>query len=656
MCGILGIIKPDGRAVHLPVARRALELIRHRGPDDEGYLLVDTINRQVVQCGGLDTDKSLNDPDIGAFFNRKFSVLLGYRRLSILDLSAAGHQPMRSADGRYWIVFNGEIYNYLELRVELAKQGHTFITSTDTEVILAAYRQWGVQMLNRFIGMFAFAIWDSSENTMFLARDFFGIKPLYYTFAGYQFAFSSEIKPLLELDGVGRKGNPHQLYECLGFGLTDSGGTTLFADIQQLPPAHYLYVDLSLKPYEMKRYWQLKVSQRIDISFREAASTLRKLFEESIRIHMRSDVPVGSCLSGGLDSSAIVLHMKNMLATNQQLHTFSYIADDPVIGEEKYVDLICREANIVGHKVRATSEELIVDLERLIHFQEQPFMGPSIYAQYRVFRLAHEMGMKVLLDGQGADEMFSGYYSMIGARLASLLYRGHLGDALRVLRNAPDNMKEYRLRMLSFVLGRMIPTSVVNRIVALTGIPSFPGCVDQNWFIERGVRHHMRPHGRARDALREESLLSVEQLSLPQLLRYEDRNSMCFSIESRVPFCSPAIAEFSLSLPDHFLLSDEGVTKAIFKEAMKDVVPQTILTREKLGFVTPARDWLQALLPWAERTTQSTEIKNVPFLNKDSLMTMLMSSSQQGRASWPINSWRCLNIMQWTQMFGVDWS
>ncbi|NVN92178.1 MAG: asparagine synthase (glutamine-hydrolyzing) [Desulfuromonadales bacterium] len=656
MCGIFGILMPGRQAVNLPVARRALDLIRHRGPDDEGYILVDTVNRQVVPCAGSDTDKSLTLPDIGAFSDRPFSALLGHRRLSILDLSVAGHQPMRSAEGRYWIVFNGEIYNYLELRAELTLQGHVFITSSDTEVILAAYQQWGAQMLNRFIGMFALAIWDTSENTLFLARDFFGIKPLYYTRAGGKFAFASEIKPLLELDGVGRKGNPNQLYDCLGFGLADSGETTLFADIQQLLPAHYLHIDLSLKQVEPKRYWQLDLSSHVDISFREAADTLRKLFEESVRLHMRSDVPVGSCLSGGLDSSAIVMNMNNMLADGQQLHTFSYIVDDPIIGEEKYVDLICRDGDIISHKTRSTSEELIADLERLVQIQEQPFMGPSIYAQYRVFRLAHEMGMKVMLDGQGADELFSGYYSSIGARLASLVCRGQMGDVWRVLRNAPDNMKEHRLRMLSFSLGRIIPAGMVNRIVALTGIPSFPSCVDQNWFVERGVRHHMRPHGHGKDALREESLLSIEQLSLPQLLRYEDRNSMCFSIESRVPFCSKAIAEFALSLPDHFLLSNEGVTKSVFREAMKDLVPQVILRRDKVGFATPARDWQKLLLPWTERTALNTELNNVPFLKKDSLMQMLKTSSQQKQASWPINAWRCSNLLYWTQAFDVDWS
>jgi asparagine synthase (glutamine-hydrolysing) len=648
-------MKADSQAIDLSTAHRALNSMEHRGPDDEGYLLFDKVNSEIIECGGRDTDKTLSLPDIGGFFNRAFSTVLGHRRLSILDLSSAGHQPMRSADSRHWIVFNGEIYNYLELKNELTQKGHFFKTTSDTEVILAAHQQWGVQMLNRFIGMFALAIWDSCENTLFLARDFFGIKPLYFSFSGGQFAFASEIKPLLQLQAVGRRGNAQLLYDCLGFGLTDIGQNTLFVDIQQLPPANYLYIDSSLKSINLKRYWQLDLSQRSNISFSDAASYLRELFKKSVRLHMRSDVPVGSCLSGGIDSSAIVLEMKNILERDQQLHTFSYIVDDPIIGEEKYVDMVCKEADITNHKVRWTPKELIADLEKLIRIQEQPFMGPSIYAQYRVFKLAQENSMKVMLDGQGSDEMFAGYYSMIGARLASLLHRCHFGDALRVLRNTPNNMNEYRLRMLFFSIGRIFPMNLMNRIVTLTGIPSFPKCIRQNWFIERDVRPHMRPYGHGKEALREESAFWIEQLSLPQLLRYEDRNSMCFSIESRVPFCSPEIAEFALSLPDHFLLSDDGVTKAIFKEAMKDLVPPAIIAREKVGFAAPSRDWLPLLIRSIGQNTRKYDPKNTPFLDLDAFR-ILTSTAKQAGASWSIESWRCFNIMQWTHVFEVDWS
>ncbi len=396
----------------------------------KGYLLVNTERWEIQPCGGGDTDPRTGLSDIQGYTGGRFNMVLGHRRLSIIDLSPLGHQPMTSGNGRYWIVYNGEIYNYLELKEELSRKGHFFRGTSDTEVILAAYEEWGREMLTRFIGMFALAILDIRERCIFLARDFFGIKPFYYTLAAGRFAFASEIKALLGLKGVTRKGNTGRLYEYLGFGLTDFGGETLFSDIFQLPAAHYAYVRLD-RPYmvEPVRYWQIDPSYRQDISYDEAVDRLRTLFTDSVRLHMRSDVPVGSCLSGWLDSSAIVMNMKSLQSPGQELHAFSFIVDDPVLSEERFVDMVGHAVAAACHKTSPGPEDMISDLEQLVYCQEEPFMSTSIYAQYRVFKLAHETGIKVMLAGQGADEIFAGYYSMIGARLTSCSPQGRIATA-----------------------------------------------------------------------------------------------------------------------------------------------------------------------------------------------------------------------------------
>jgi asparagine synthase (glutamine-hydrolysing) len=655
MCGILGIITPASMSVDLHKARRALALIRHRGPDDEGYLLVNYAKGEVVPCRGSDTDLRVGLPDIDAYAEKSFNILLGHRRLSIIDLSPLGHQPMGSGDGRYWIVYNGEVYNYLELKRELSQKGYLFKGTSDTEVILAAYQEWGSAMLNRFIGMFAFAILDLAEKTIFLARDFFGIKPLYYSLVGNRFSFASEIKPLLDINGVGRKGNPASLYEYLGFGLTDFGDNTMFAEIQQLPAANYAYVRLDeLASVTPVRYWRINTGYRLDISFNEAVDRLRTLFAESTRLHMRSDVPVGACLSGGLDSSAIVMHMQRQQIPGQDLYTFSFIVDDPIISEERYVDIVGKAVGAVCHKISPKPEEMIADLEQLLCCQEEPFMSTSIYAQYRVFKLAHEVGIKVILDGQGADEIFAGYYNMIGARVTSLLSQGRFLTAWNVMQGAPKNMSAFRSRTLLFSLVRMLPPGAINTLVSLIGTPSFPGWVNQRWFLDRGVTSHYRRYGRGKHALHDEAFFAVDCLSLPQLLRYEDRNSMHFSIESRVPFCNPDIACFAMSLPEHFLISNDGTTKSVLRESLKGIVPEPVLKREKVGFATSQKDWLKVQCNWVRQTFKHDDIKALPFMQKHAFVE-IVETTGSSKILWSTWAWRCLNLLYWSRYFDVEW-
>lgn len=656
MCGIFGNVKPNKIPININTSKKALDLIRHRGPDDEGYLLVNSADGSTLHFGGDDTDAGVQLPHIGEAAGTPYNIVLAHRRLSIIDLSPLGHQPMSYDDGRFSLVYNGEIYNYLELKDELTRKGHHFRSSSDTEVILAAYKEWRHGMLERFIGMFSLALLDLRERTILVARDFFGIKPFYYTLAGEQFAFCSEITPLLDLPGVGRRGNPGRLYDYFSSGMTDFGDETLFADIRQLPAAHYAYLNIddctTLNPV---RYWKIDLSERIDISFDRAVDHMRHLFAESVRLHMRSDVPVGSCLSGGLDSSAIVMNMKKLQNPGQLLHTFSFIVDDPEIGEERFVDMICKTVGAKSHKTAPGAAEMLADLDELIRCQEEPFMSSSVYAQFRVFKLAHQAGVKVMLDGQGADEIFSGYYSLIGARLTSLLLKGEFATAMQILKAAPQNMSAYRLRMVLFSVFRMVPQGVVDAFLPLLGSPSFPAWVDQKWFREQGVVHHFRQYGRGKEALREESLATIERLSLPQLLRYEDRNSMHYSIESRVPFCNPEIARFSLSLPDHYLIADNGSTKSVLRESLRGIVPEQIIDRPKVGFATPQGEWLKLQADWALKTFTYEEINALPFMKHDAFKEIIasMTASSQLQST---TIWRCLNLFYWSKIFNVSWN
>lgn len=650
MCGILGLLARDRLELRGVDLQAALRSMRHRGPDDEGYLLYDPARSEALALGGADTVPGLGLPPVAASDPTRFRCAFGHRRLSILDLSAAGHQPMATQDGRYWVTYNGEIYNYLELRRELEGRGVRFHTSSDTEVLLEAYRAWGVGMLPRLVGMFAFALLDTRDNTVLLARDQFGIKPLYLARSDRQLAFASEVKALLRLPGVRRRGNPSKVYQYVRYGVRDADAATVLEDVERLPAAHYLRVRLdSLETDGPHCYWKIDLAKRISPTFPEAVAEVRRMFDESVRLHLRSDVPIGATLSGGLDSSAIVRQVQSLLGPAQPLSTFSFVSDlDPVFNEEPYMDLI---TDTVVHKVRPQAADIAADIDEVMLALELPFESLSMYAQFRVFRLAREAGMKVILDGQGSDEIFAGYYSLIGARITGLLSQLRLPSAVRALSGAPSNARVYRARMMATAAGRLLPGSLQQTVAGLFGEPQYPDWLRADWFEARGVRPRLRAHGRGRDALREELRLGIEHLTLPALLRYEDGNSMHHSIESRVPFCVPELAEYALSLPDEYLISMNGETKCVFREAVADLLPEPILRREKVGFGVPERLWLRELRDWLE----SAPTDALPFLEPRKARREIEAAlAADGR--WPAHVWRMVNMAFWARSFEVEWS
>ncbi len=657
MCGILGATASGERIAAPEAFRNALRRLRHRGPDDEGYLLANTVTRQVLHCGGEDTAQGLSLPKIPQDGLDRYNALLGFRRLSILDLSPAGHQPMRSHDGLKWLVFNGEIYNFIELREELIRIGCRFTSGSDSEVILSAYQIWGVSCLQRFIGMWAFAILDLERSRLFCARDPFGIKPFYYTCRASKFTFASEIKALLEFPDTRREANPQALNDYLRHGLTDHSEGTLFAGIKQLRGGYYLDIplrDATCAPTPT-RYWQPDVKSVTSLGYDEAANEVRRLFLQNIRIHLRSDVPVGAALSGGIDSSAIVSAMRK---TDPQLdlRTFSYINSDPVQGEERWVNCIAGASHAKCYKTQPAAQDLVSQLDQLVYLQDEPFGSSSMFAQSCVFRLAREKGVTVMLDGQGADELFGGYPWHRGARLASLIKQFRPLQALGFTRNALAQPGTSNLRYLLMTGGAAVLPARYHRLARrLAAQNASSECFNIAWFRERDVVPESMPHSSGREVLRE-TLMHSAMTTLPMLLRYEDRNSMAHSIESRVPFLTTDLAQFVFSLPEHYLLSADGTLKSILRTAMRGIVPDMVLDRrDKIAFATPEQQWLSELRPWVHATLTSEMARSMPALNPAKL-SLAWQAVLDGEQRFDFRIWRWVNLIAWATWFEVSFN
>ena len=629
MCGLFGITGAPPGLLEARRVGRLLALLDHRGPDDRGWL---TFGEDGVRSGSEVVDLAGD-------------VVLLHTRLSILDLSDAGHQPMSTSDGRYHLSFNGEIYNYVELRQELEGRGHTFSSGSDTEVLLAAYAAWGTAALKRLIGMFAFAILDTERRVLVLARDHFGIKPLYYTQQAGRLAFASEIPPLLELPGASRRVNPQRVYDYLRWGEIDHGAETLFEGVRQLQPGHYAELPLEGGSQLTERsYWELKPQPIHGMSLEEAADRLQELFLESVRIHLRSDVPVGVAFSGGVDSSANVTAMRRLSGEELDLHTFSFVPEDPALSEAQWISLVAGETGAFTHSVSPTPRELEADLDRLIAVQGEPFGSTSIYAQYRVFQLAREGGVKVMLDGQGADELFAGYRYFLPDRLTGLLARGRLaaaGRLLTALSSLPGATPGHVLTRGVAGLVRTVADEPVRRLMGRSLVSDW---LDRDWFAARHVVLG-DPWRRVRGNLREHRLLAI-QTTLRTLLRYEDRNSMAFSIESRVPFLTPALAEFAAGMPDDYLIAPDGTGKFVLRRSLLGLVPAPILERrDKIGFATPEASWLQSLGAWTEQQFASAAGRGAGPIR--------VERARRSPPTDPVR-WRLLNFIRWVDQFGVE--
>ena len=643
MCGIAGFASRGARKLNRHLLENTMNSLEHRGPDDFGFL---SLSDNVGMYAGREISRHFEDA----------RLLLVHRRLSILDLSESGWQPMSSPDGRHHIIYNGEIYNYLELRSELQRHGYRFCSGTDTEVLLAAYCKWGTDVFRRLVGMFAFAIFDQQENSLLLARDFFGIKPLFYGSDADSFAFASEIKVLLDGFSLPRRANANRLYLYLRYGITDHGGETLFQDVRQLPPAHYLYVNLdSITVERPVRYWQIDCDETLDISFCEASRRLREMFLESVDLHLRSDVPLGAALSGGIDSSAIAMTMRHLRGDKLDLHFFSFIADDDRLSEERWIDLVGRASHAAVHKVRSNPDQLLADLKNVTSAHDEPIGSTSPYAQHRVFQLARKHGIKVMLDGQGADEILGGYRTYLGARLATLWRQRDFSGAFRFWSRCSHLPGTGKVGMTLLAADFLLPPRLQKSLRYLIGRQLAPRWLNMRWFAERGVAPAVLNYSTTKDVLRHHLGRELEELSLPHLLRYEDRNSMAFSIESRVPFLTPKLISFVLSLPEKYIISPQGESKAVFRAAMRGIVPDAILDRkDKIGFATPEKQWLTTLNPWVEETLASDAARRVQALDLAETSRDWQLTAA-GKRRFDFRTWRCLNVIEWSRDYELNY-
>lgn len=673
MCGISAIVSPYPAPL-AGVIRAMTDVIRHRGPDDEGYGLFQMGERRPGLYGGSDTSPETYhsgipyapSAPIASASVEECTIALGHRRLAILDVSASGHQPMSGANGRNWIVYNGEIYNFLELREELRELGHNFHTQTDTEVLLAAYAQWGRNCLNHFNGMFSFVLLDTHNRVLFAARDRFGVKPLYYWISpdGY-IAFASEIKQFSALPGWSAQLNSQRAYDFLAWSLIDHTHETLFHGVFQLRNGEALdlqydklltdklrTVQSVLRTYT---WYRLEPSQ-FSGSFSNAASGFRDLLADSVRLRLRADVPVGSCLSGGLDSSSIVCVMNELLhaqgITGLQ-KTFSACADVPRFDEREFIDEVTRHTRTEAHHTYPPLDELFGTLDNVTWHQDEPFGSTSIYAQWHVFALARRNSVKVMLDGQGADELLGGYHSYFSAYLGHLARQGRflqVGREITAISKVHGYSAMWSMQQL---MNNLLPEFIRQPLRSLAGKSSAsPPWMD---VVRLGV-HPADPFvalGGAR--CRSIQALSRAQLThtnVQMLLHWEDRNSMAHSIEARVPFLDYRLVEFALGLPDEFKIR-HGVTKRILREGMRGILPERICHRmDKLGFVTPEEVWVRQRCPGGFRHALREAVESsAGILNGKTLL--FLEDVISGKRPFNFAIWRWISFGNWMKVFAV---
>lgn len=671
MCGIAGIYSGNKLAGKIPeMLLKMASVLSHRGPDDEGYVLFSGSKAQC--CGGTDTPaESWNNGSLYASVEQisdrdKFSndIFLGFahRRLSVIDLSAAGHQPMCNDDASVWVSCNGEIYNYIELRAELTAKGFTFKTRSDIEVLLKAYELWGINCLEHLNGMWAFVIYDRKKNILFGSRDRFGVKPLYYYYSEF-FAFASEQKALLKLPI--RKNLSHQaVLDFIVHGRVEEGEKGFYSDISELQPSHFFYYDLDSGNFSVKPYYKLTFHtgyEKFDPQkSSEHIETVKEKIFNAVSLRLRSDVPVGFCLSGGIDSSSIVgvakkINDSNRLnQLNQNLFAFTATHGKKFLSdEEKWAAIVASKHNLNWLKTHCSPGEMFDKLEQIIYYQDSPLFSTSTYAQNKVMQLAKENGITILLDGQGGDELFAGYVPFYISFYFELLKRlkfGRLFNEWFNLKNAPFNGK---------ILGRSMLKAVINDLPlkALKGNLFNYGHEEIQFINKSYLRENRSDFILAPDY----STKGMNQwlagffttYFLKNLLRWEDRCSMQYSVESRTPFADDLdLIESVFSVPSAYKIF-RGSSKYLLREAMKEVLPVEIYKRsDKLGFSTPQSYWL--ISESARMKTLIEELKDYDsdkiFHNEAILKQWENIFKAGGNFKLQDFVWRYLNFLIWRKV------
>jgi asparagine synthase (glutamine-hydrolysing) len=616
MCGICGIVEL-GRPAQLETVRAMAGSLAHRGPNADGSFADD-------------------------------GVALGFRRLAIIDLSDEANQPFATADGTLQLVFNGEIYNYIELRRELEAHGHTFRTSSDTEVLLTAYREWGDECVQRFNGMWALAIWDTQRRRLFASRDRFGVKPFYYAHKGGRFAFASEPKAFRADPETPLSANLAVLLDYLDQAYLDHTEETFFEGIVKLPPGHSLTFDGG--GLRIRRYWRLEPQEP---HVGDAAEAIRELFLDSVRLRLRSDVPVGTCLSGGLDSSAVAVTVDHLLRTEaeharpvgERQRTFTAYFEEKGFDERPFARAVIERIRADAHWISFDADELVADLPAIVETQDEPFGSTSMAAQWYVMRAAKRAGITVTLDGQGGDEVLGGYRAFIGFRLADLLSRGRLLELGREFGSWRDL---HGSGALAVSTARPFAPEALTRLVRSRTRGAGPLVGPALQAVSAPTVNGVAAFG---ERLRRHQALLLTRRGLPELLRYEDRNSMAHSLEARVPFLDYRFVELAFSLSGGELIRG-GRTKDVLRRALADVLPESVRERrDKLGFVTPEKHWLRGPLgDLAADVFASASFAQHGFVDAAAARRRL-GQHRRGEIDAGFELWRALNLELWARTF-----
>ena len=601
MCGIAGSFDMQGnRAPDEAIVAQMTDLLEHRGPDDAGMLVAPP-------------------------------VVLGHRRLSILDLSAAGHQPMSSPDGRLWITYNGEIYNFLELQAELQALGHEFRTTCDTEVLLTAYAHWGAEALNHLNGMFAFAVWDRERQELFCARDRFGVKPFYYTVVDGRFRFASEIKALFVDEAVPRRANDARVTDFLAFGYTDHTAETLFEGVLQLPPGSFFVVEHGTHVPAPTRWYEPAAA---DLAGAAPVDALRDRIVDAVALRLRSDVPVGTTVSGGLDSSAVTAIATTLRREDglEPAPTFSSRCEDPRIDEWPYIEKVLETTGAPNKAFYPNENDLLSNLDHVLWHMDEPFHSASVFAHWKLSALARSNGVTVLLDGQGGDEALAGYeYLLYPGLFYTSLSKGHVRRAVTEARFRTRIQGAPLLQSVKEALKVFLPARVRSRRPpGWLRNPSAPPIPDRSL-----AAHH---------------LYGLVTQPLPMYNHHLDRNTMALALESRNPFLDYRVVECGLALDpeDHVR---RGYTKWTLREAMRSLLPSEVVDRKrKQGFSTDESHWMRGHLgELMDEAFSSERLASRPYFDQAALRAQL--AAHRGGENHAAELWRAFIVERWLQLF-----
>jgi len=594
MCGIFGMIVPKGKQPDPYLVEKCTDRLIHRGPDDHGYFYKD-------------------------------QVALASRRLAILDLSFSGHQPMTYRNNT--MVYNGEIYNYLELKRKLISKGYVFETGTDTEVVLAAYHFWGKACVDHFNGMWAFVIYDQAANALFCSRDRFGIKPFYYTMIGSDFCFASEIKAFRSNPDFKVQLNESIAHDFLTKGLQHHTNATFYKNVLQLEAGHHLMYNLEKSTYEIKQYYSLdSIDQNASLSFEEASKKFRNLLNDSVRLHMRADVKTGTALSGGLDSATVLglQYLQLIKMGEPDLEAINYDPGVERYDEQNYIQDLLKKYPVKLRTTKKSFSQLFKTLDQVIRVQDEPILSGSLLAQYEVFKLAKKRGIKVMLDGQGADELLAGYGTYYAPFFKYIL---------------AEKKRQLPAELFGFLQHHSIPFhKIKNRFDKSISYPSFLKLA-----LEKTEK------GKNFDNFQAYSIDMIQSRILPALLHFEDRNSMAHSVEARVPFLDYRLVNFCMSLPPEYKIT-KGVRKSLLRNSMKTVLPKSILQRyDKLGFVSPQEEWIEEYRDQFEKEICTIIKKNISIFDPSLIDFLVTVLNRKERKHYPF-LWRILSFERWMNL------